>query len=63
MEKKLLGSKLIHASKMTLNYCAQIVCMQWLKKEFLPYLEDWEKSVRKREGFTDAQKKRMLGLL
>ena len=34
--------------------------MQWLKDEFLPYLDDWEKSVRKREGFTNAQKKRML---
>ena len=34
--------------------------MQWLKNEFLPYLDDWEKSVRERKGFTDAQKKRML---
>ena len=41
---------------MTLKYCAQIICMQWLKEEFLPYLDDWEKSVRKREGFTDAQR-------
>ena len=25
--------------------------MQWLKNEFLSYLDDWETSVRKREGF------------
>ena len=26
---------------------------------FLPYLDAWEKSVKEREGFSDAQKKRM----
>ena len=34
--------------------------LQWLEQVFLPYLEAWEKSVRSREGFTAAQKQRML---
>ena len=34
--------------------------IQWLEKEFLPYLDKWEHSVNQREGFSDAQKKRML---
>ena len=39
-------------------YCFHIV--QWLEEEFLPYLEEWEKSVNNRPGFTKSQKKRML---
>lgn len=34
--------------------------LQWLEEQFLPYLDYWEASVNAREGFTPAQKKRML---
>ena len=34
--------------------------IQWLEEEFLPYLDQWEKSVEAREGFTKTQKKQML---
>lgn len=33
---------------------------QWLKETFLGYLDDWEKSVKAREGFSAAQKTAML---
>ena len=33
---------------------------QWLKEGFLGYLDDWEKSVKSREGFTSAQRNMML---
>ena len=36
------------------------IYLQWLKQEFLPFLDNWEKSVQGREGFTDTEKKRML---
>ena len=35
------------------------VTFQWLEKDFLGYLDDWEKSVKERNGFTDEEKKRM----
>ena len=35
-------------------------CMQWLKTEFLGYLNDWEKSVMERPGFDDDVKKKMM---
>jgi hypothetical protein len=34
--------------------------LEWLEKQFLPYLDSWEASVEGRTGFTNAQKKRML---
>ena len=34
--------------------------IQWLEKDFLPYLDEWEKSVKERDGYNDTQKKRML---
>lgn len=37
-----------------------MLILQFLKKEFLPYLEEWKESVDKREGYTKAAKKRML---
>ena len=33
--------------------------LQWLKEEFLPYLEGWKKSVQERKGFSDGEKKKM----
>ena len=33
---------------------------QWLKEGFLGYLDDWERSVNSREGFTSAQRNMML---
>lgn len=34
---------------------------QFLESEFLPYLDEWEESVKKRAGnFTDSERKRML---
>lgn len=37
-----------------------IIILQWLETEFLPYLEQWERTVAEREGYTDAEKKNML---
>ena len=34
--------------------------MQWSEEEFLPYLDEWEKSVDLRSGFSKPQMKRML---
>ena len=34
--------------------------MQWLREEFLPYLERWEESVSKREGYSKVEEKMML---
>ena len=34
--------------------------MQWFEMEFLPYLENWERYVADREGFSDSQKKMMV---
>ena len=36
------------------------VCIQWLEEEFIPYLDNWERSVQEREGFSNAQKLTML---
>ena len=33
---------------------------QWLKEEFLQYLQDWENSVGKRKGYTPKAKSMML---
>ena len=33
---------------------------QWLEEGFLGYLDDWEKAVKERKGFTDEEKKRMM---
>ena len=35
-------------------------CVQWLEEDLFRYLSDWEKSVKKRKGFTAAQKKLMM---
>ena len=34
--------------------------LQWLETEFIPYLEQWEKSVMEREGFSAKEKELML---
>lgn len=34
--------------------------LQWLKNDFLPFLNGWEASVNARQGYSQAQKKRML---
>ena len=33
--------------------------MQWLKEDFLGYIEEWQKSIEQREEFTNAQKQMM----
>ena len=33
--------------------------LQWLEKDFLGYLDDWEASVNAREGFSKAEKASM----
>jgi hypothetical protein len=41
----------------------QVMCthnIQWFEKVFLPYFDEWEKSVKGRDGYDDTQKKRML---
>ena len=30
--------------------------MQWLQEEFLPYLDEWERSVHQREGYSAKEK-------
>ena len=37
-----------------------MLLIQWLEKTFLTYLDDWERSVNCRQGFTKAEKKRMM---
>ena len=34
--------------------------LQWLEEEFLPYLDDWESSVKGRAGFSKLAQKQML---
>ena len=34
--------------------------MKWLETDFLGYLKDWENSVKLREGFTKAERNKML---
>lgn len=34
--------------------------LQWLKEDFLGYLNEWEVSVEQRPGFTSSQKNMML---
>lgn len=43
-----------------LNIKTILYHMQWLKEEFLGYLDEWEECVNKQLGFTPAQKKMML---
>ena len=37
-----------------------VIQPQWLEEEFMPYLEQWESSVKKRKGFSDKEKMLML---
>ena len=37
-----------------------LIHMQWLEEKFLPYLDEWKKSVDQWPGFSKAEKKRML---
>ena len=37
-----------------------ITMLQWLENDFLNYLNEWEKSVKQRKGFTPAQRTLML---
>jgi len=34
--------------------------LQWLDQEFIPYLDEWEKRVEDREGFSNLAEKQML---
>jgi hypothetical protein len=36
------------------------VILQWLKENFLAYLDEWEQSVNGRTGFTVAEKRKMM---
>ena len=40
-------------------YTHDNILSQWLEKDFLGYLDEWEASVRVREGFTRADKTSM----
>ena len=44
------------------NQCAacNASSLQWLKEDFLTYLDDWEKGVRSRPGYSAAEKSVML---
>lgn len=37
-----------------------IMCVQWLKEEFIGYLDKWEASVAARKGFEKFEKNKML---
>ena len=37
-----------------------LMLLQWLEKDFLGYLDEWEASVSAREGFTRAEKASMI---
>ena len=37
-----------------------ILCYQWLERDFLGYLAEWEESVRKRPGYIKTEQNRML---
>jgi len=39
-------------------FCVHI--LQWLETDFLEYLEEWQKTVEQRKGFTASEKKTML---
>lgn len=36
------------------------VYLQWLKNDFLGYLDDWERSVQLRRGYIPMEKKMMM---
>ena len=33
---------------------------QWLEREFLGYIKEWEKSIEMREGYSKTEKNKML---
>ena len=45
---------------MCVFYLIFYATFQWLEEDFLGYLDDWEKAVKERKGFTDEEKKRMM---
>ena len=50
-------------SRVYSSFCifgSNIILMQWLKEEFLPYLEGWEASVYEHLGFSRTELKKML---
>ena len=42
--------------------CIHVVhsCLQWLTDEFIPYLNEWESSIKKRRIFSPPSKSMML---
>ena len=46
--------------KCSREFIGTILFLQWLKDEFLPYRDKWEKDVQERTGFSPTEKKRML---
>lgn len=54
----------VYDIKLEKQYCASFVfsylSMQWLEKDFLGYLKEWEESVSKREGLTNKERNNML---
>lgn len=43
-----------------INHCIYTTTFQWLQNDFMGYLDNWEKAVKEREGFSDQEKKKML---
>ena len=56
----IIACKVIHPMNIHPLSCMLPLWMQWLEEDLLGYLSDWEESVKKRKGFTAAQKKLML---
>ena len=54
-------SRLTVSTVFCLNYAVVLdsVNLQWLEKDFLGYLRDWDKCVSKQEGYTKDEKQRM----
>ena len=49
---------------LALPICSDDYCyhrnLQWLEETFLPYLDDWEKGVAERKGFTKTERNKMV---
>ena len=50
---------MMHVSRYELILCDYISMSLQFLTDFLAYLKVWEKSVKEREGFSDAQKRMM----
>ena len=50
----------IHIRTTIMGMLLWMLSLQWLEERFIPYLDEWEASVLRREDFSKAEKNRML---